>query len=348
MTPRSPLGAQPVSPLGMGKKIKNVEKAGIGASLWPLTRHSVQELHRIFKDKEVLDAGVAAQILKAATAILASRETVVDIEIQNKATVTVVGDTHGQVADVIDIFTKFGLPTKDRQYLFNGDYVDRGDQGCEVVLLLCAHMICDPSSIQMLRGNHEDRAITTMYGFADEARRKYSNDMYNLFVTLFSALPLAGTINNTVIVMHGGLFREAFDAQSLAPLSSLRGVSTAHRMECESIPEVGVIADVLWSDPLSSDKGGEGEASIVTANATRGSGCCFSDEAATQWLDAEGFSLLVRSHEGPDLQCLDEGYSSRAGGRVSTVFSARDYAARGNQGAVVTFGKSCHPKYQSF
>eukprot|EP01061_Rhynchopus_euleeides_P020571 TRINITY_DN33451_c0_g1_i1.p1 TRINITY_DN33451_c0_g1~~TRINITY_DN33451_c0_g1_i1.p1 ORF type:complete len:396 (+),score=109.16 TRINITY_DN33451_c0_g1_i1:172-1188(+) len=338
----------------MGKKTPAKKGAGgapgPGADLWPLTRHGVQELASLFAEKKVLDAGVAEKILRAATALLSQLPTVIDVEVKGKSTVTVVGDTHGQVADVIDIFKKFGLPTRDRAYLFNGDYVDRGPQGCEVVLLLCAHMICDPATLHMLRGNHEDRQITTMYGFADEARRKYGNEMYNLFVGLFAALPLCGVINAKVVVMHGGLFREAYDPDTLAPMDSLRAITPQHRMDHDCVPEVGIMSDVLWSDPQPSERGDDGVPAgvSVTPNALRGSGCYFSDEAAVQWLDAHSFSLLVRSHEGPDLQPLDEGYALRADGRVATVFSARDYSERKNQGAVLTFARDCHPKVSQF
>eukprot|EP01064_Diplonema_japonicum_P033945 TRINITY_DN6846_c0_g1_i1.p1 TRINITY_DN6846_c0_g1~~TRINITY_DN6846_c0_g1_i1.p1 ORF type:complete len:344 (+),score=47.06 TRINITY_DN6846_c0_g1_i1:152-1033(+) len=293
----------------------------------------------MFKKKELLEKQTSEKILRAATELLKKLPTVVDLKITEKKTVTVVGDTHGQVHDVLTIFEQQGLPTKDRSYLFNGDYVDRGDQGCEVVLLLCSWMLTDPSSLTMLRGNHEDRSITGMYGFYEEAKKKYGVPMYELYMGLFSVLPYAAVLQSKILVLHGGLFRSPSDPSCLAPFSDLRNIPASSR-GLDIIPDTGIVTDVLWSDPVDVE---------LCDNTRRGSGCFFPDELACEWLDAEGFLMLVRSHEGPDLQDLSNGYSARADGRVVTVFSATNYCGtHGNKGAVAVFGKDLHPKFVSF
>eukprot|EP01063_Lacrimia_lanifica_P009934 TRINITY_DN16759_c0_g1_i1.p1 TRINITY_DN16759_c0_g1~~TRINITY_DN16759_c0_g1_i1.p1 ORF type:complete len:333 (+),score=101.29 TRINITY_DN16759_c0_g1_i1:82-1080(+) len=332
----------------MGKKDKASPKGAKGGGdcgdTWPLTRHSLQEIADGFAKGKQVSTALAAKILETATGIVSGQATVVDVAIPKKETITVVGDTHGQVGDVLEIFRKYGLPTRDRMYVFNGDYVDRGPQGCEVVLLLCGWLICDPTSLYMMRGNHEDRTVTGMYGFAEEARKKYGAAIYDAFVKLFAALPLGAVLQEQVLVLHGGLFRDPQDASALAPLASLRAVTSADRRQHESCPPTGLMADILWSDPTPAS-----HTTALGPNEIRGSGCHFDDDTAAAWLDQEGLSMLVRSHEGPDLQDLSDGYSERADGRVVTVFSARNYCGmHGNQGAVVTFGRDMFPKYQSF
>ena len=325
---------------------------------WPLTRQSAQAMVALFSKGGTLPASLVEKILSRATEVLLALPTVVDVELKGKATATVCGDTHGQVADVMQIFASVGLPTRERRFVFNGDFVDRGTTGCEVVLLLAAYAVLDPSSVTMLRGNHEDKQVSSLYGFSDEVRRKYGVPMHDRFVRLFAALPLCAVVGGGVVVMHGGLFREAHNLTELAPLSSLRSITAAERSAYETIPACGIICDVLWSDPAPSERAdvvaaapassSAGGVVGVSENTQRGTGCYFSDEAACAWLDSEGLRMLVRSHEGPDLQPLEAGYSSRADGRVVTVFSARDYGGNGNRGAVVTFGRDCHPKFQSF
>eukprot|EP01060_Flectonema_neradi_P035474 TRINITY_DN6538_c1_g3_i3.p2 TRINITY_DN6538_c1_g3~~TRINITY_DN6538_c1_g3_i3.p2 ORF type:complete len:134 (+),score=18.73 TRINITY_DN6538_c1_g3_i3:887-1288(+) len=117
----------------MGKK-KGGGGGGSGPALkaeeWPLTRGGMQKMAELFTARKNISSGLAKKILEEAHELISRQPTVVDIVVSGKGTASVVGDTHGQVTDVIEIFQKFGLPTKDRKYIFNGDYVDRGDQGC--------------------------------------------------------------------------------------------------------------------------------------------------------------------------------------------------------------------------
>ena len=84
----------------------------------------------------------------------------------------VAGDLHGQLSDLLTIFTENGVPSVTGvQYLFNGDFVDRGDMGAEVTTLLLAYKLLYPDSVHLNRGNHESKSMNCNYGFMEEVPR---------------------------------------------------------------------------------------------------------------------------------------------------------------------------------
>ena len=116
-----------------------------------------------------------------------------------------VGDLHGQLDDLYAIFKLNGLPSPRNCYLFNGDFVDRGQFSCECVLVLFAFKLLYPKSVFLNRGNHEAKDINSRDGFEKECIVKYNHSVFDLFSDCFACLPLASIVGDTIFVVHGGL-----------------------------------------------------------------------------------------------------------------------------------------------
>ncbi|KAL8532574.1 hypothetical protein ACS0TY_008964 [Phlomoides rotata] len=194
-----------------------------------------------------------------------------------KCPVTVCGDIHGQFYDLIELF-RIGGNAPDTNYLFMGDYVDRGYYSVETVTLLVALKVRYRDRITILRGNHESRQITQVYGFYDECLRKYGNaNVWKYFTDLFDYLPLTALIESQIFCLHGGL------SPSLDTLDNIRALD-----RIQEVPHEGPMCDLLWSDP--DDRCGWGIS-------PRGAGYTFGQDIAAQFNHTNGLTLISRAHQ---------------------------------------------------
>jgi len=172
------------------------------------TRESIESMVAGFEKRRHLPIGDVTELLQAGAVVMAALPSVVPLEPAEGSRVVVVGDLHGQLGDLLHILRTHGMPSEETVYLFNGDFVDRGPNSCEIVLLLLALKLESPLYVHMNRGNHEERSINVFYGFLDECLSKYDHQTFELFHSVFDWLPLAHVINGKVAVWHAGLFGE--------------------------------------------------------------------------------------------------------------------------------------------
>lgn len=229
-----------------------------------------------------------------------------------QAPIKIVGDMHGQFNDLLRVLKLSGVPA-DTNYLFLGDYVDRGKQSLETILLLLCYKVKYPNNFFMLRGNHESASVTKMYGFYDECKRRKSTRVWKTFIDVFNCLPLAATINDKIFCVHGGISPE------------LRSLSQINKQVVRptDIPDSGLVTDLLWSDPDSSVRD--------WSDNDRGVSYTFSKSNVLDFCARFKFDLIIRGH-----MVVEDGYEFFARKKLVTVFSAPNYCGQfQNWGAVL-------------
>lgn len=200
----------------------------------------------------------------------------------------------------------------DSNYLFLGDYVDRANQGVEVLCLLMCYKLKYPETFFLLRGNHECASLTRIYGFYDECRKRYSVKLWKAFTELFNVLPLAALIDQKIFCVHGGISPELKDLGDI-----LRIQRPQH------VPEEGVVCDLLWADPDVYSTG--------WCENPRGVSFTFGDDVIEQFCDKHDIDLIVRAH-----QVVEDGYDFQNDRMLVTVFSAPNYCGEfDNAGAIM-------------
>mmetsp|Transcript_56050 Transcript_56050/g.88810 ORF Transcript_56050/g.88810 Transcript_56050/m.88810 type:complete len:581 (+) Transcript_56050:155-1897(+) len=245
--------------------------------------------------------------------IYAREDALVRLEVPSGATLHVVGDLHGQFWDFCNVVDLFGAPSRKNWYLFNGDFVDRGQFSVEVVIALFTMKVALPDCVHLNRGNHESVRMNMLYGFMGETLQKYSSEIFDLFNEAFKSLPLATAVNSSVLVVHGGLPR-----QDGVQLQEIERVDRRRDLD-ETAPDLMI--DLLWSDPMA----GSGR-----ANSPRGAGFLFGCDVTEKFCDDNGLLCVIRSHE-----MKFEGFEWLHNDRCLTIFSAANYCdICGNFGAV--------------
>ncbi|KAH9104846.1 hypothetical protein LEN26_002079 [Aphanomyces euteiches] len=259
---------------------------------WPLNPKQVEDMTQDFEvaadDVHIpLPSEFFSKLVKASTDFYASKPNVINLTVPPDCTLTIVGDLHGQLQDLLHIFKTNGLPSPTNWYLFNGDLVDRGDCCVEICAILFAYQIMYPMAVHINRGNHEDVFMNSFHTFRREVYVKYSSSMFDAFNDFFDALPLAHIINDAVFVVHGGLseFHLTLDQINSIPrdeyhLHTTHDETLSHKMHW--------MQDFLWSDP---------QRKLGIADNRRGAGVMFGPDICAKFLQRTNLKMIVRSHE---------------------------------------------------
>jgi serine/threonine-protein phosphatase PP1 catalytic subunit len=247
-------------------------------------------------------------LIEKSREIFISQPVLLDLE----APLKIVGDIHGQYYDLLRLFEYGGFPP-DANYLFLGDYVDRGPNGLETICLLLAYKIKYPENFFMLRGNHECSSINRIYGFYDECKNRFSLKIWKLFNDCFNCLPLGAIIEDKILCIHGGL------SPDLKALEQIRRI-----VRPTEIPDTGLLCDLLWADPDPDAQGWQVN--------DRGVSFTFGGDVVENFLKRHEFDLIVRAH-----QVVEDGYEFFAKRQLVTVFSAPNYCGEfDNAGAMMS------------
>lgn len=276
----------------------------------PATAVTISDIKDIDLDdfiKRLLDAGYAGKVTKSVclknaeiTAICQRAREVFLRQpalLELDAPVKVVGDVHGQYTDLIRMFEMCGFPPNSN-FLFLGDYVDRGKQSLETILLLLCYKLKYPENFFLLRGNHECANVTRVYGFYDECKRRCNVKIWKTFIDTFNTLPIAAIVADKIFCVHGGL------SPALSHMDDIRNIARP-----TDVPDYGLLNDLLWSDPAEMDQDWESN--------ERGVSYCFGKKVITDFLATHDFDLVCRAH-----MVVEDGYEFFNDRVLVTVFSA--------------------------
>jgi serine/threonine-protein phosphatase PP1 catalytic subunit len=244
------------------------------------------------------------------------------ILLELEAPIKICGDIHGQYYDLLRLFEYGGFPPESN-YLFLGDYVDRGKQSLETICLLLAYKIKYPENFFILRGNHECASINRIYGFYDECKRRYNIRLWKTFTDCFNCMPCAAIIDEKIFCVHGGLSPELSDMDQIRRFP-----------RPTDVPDSGLLCDLLWSDPEKNIAGwGDND---------RGVSYTFGGDVVTRFLERHDLDLVCRAH-----QVVEDGYEFFAKRQLVTLFSAPNYCGEfDNAGAMMSVDESLMCSFQ--
>lgn len=246
-----------------------------------------------------------------------------------KAPVKIFGDLHGQFGDLMRLFEEYGAPSTAGDityidYLFLGDYVDRGAHSLETICLLLALKVEHPNHVHLIRGNHEAADINALFGFRLECIERLGEGAgvkaWQRLNELFNWMPLSAVIEDRVLCMHGGIGR------SITSIEQIEALQRPVSMEDGGL----VLMDLLWSDPTVND------AVEGVQPSPRGPGLVtFGPDRVLEFCRANGLQMIVRAHE-----CVMDGFERFAQGHLITLFSATNYCGTANNaGAILVLGR---------
>lgn len=277
-------------------------------------------------------------LTKACQEIVASQPIVLNLSVPIK----IFGDIHGQYDDLIKFFDLWGEPSEDPlagdinsiDYLFLGDFIDRGVNSLETICLLMALKIKYPDKIHLLRGNHEDALINSMFGFKDECIGRLTEDntlnedldVFKAINEFFEYLPLAAIINGQILCIHGGI------GSCLKKISQIEELKRPLKIvhDALSLSEL-IVMDILWSDPTDNDSEMGIQPNLLRDSRNNGYIVKYGPDVVRTFLKENNLSMIIRAHE-----CVLDGFERFDSGNLITVFSATDYCKRHkNAGAML-------------
>lgn len=277
------------------------------------------QIIELLLDSKLPSEDQAVQLVERCAEILQEEENLLYLH----SPISIVGDIHGQFYDLLELFDTGGYPPFTN-YLFLGDYVDRGKYSVETILFLLSHYFKYPSHVTLLRGNHEARKVNKFYGFFQECSEKYGENsrFFESITNLFDLLPIAAIVEapsgNSVtraLCIHGGIGKWPENVEQIKMID--RKVNPSESEE---------LTDLLWSDPGDNNLNG------LKVN-KRGAGHLFGKDVVYKFLKENNLNMIIRGH-----QYMPNGMEIKFDGKVITVWSAPNYCGKHtNIGTILEF-----------
>ncbi len=229
------------------------------------------------------------------------------VKIKSKGEALVVGDLHGDLESLIDIFKQSNYMQKvqsksDALLVFLGDYGDRGKYSVEVYYMILKLKLHYPEQIVLIRGNHEgpEDLMASPHDMPLEFQTKFGEkwrEAYMQIRGLWKCLYNAVLVEKQFLMVHGGLPPN---------FKTIEDLAYAH----EKHPKQNLLEDMLWSDPNSNVKD--------FCSSPRGAGKLFGENVTKEALKRLDVKFLVRGHEP-----CPEGFKIDHSGKILTLFSRK-------------------------
>eukprot|EP00294_Goniomonas_avonlea_P002910 CAMPEP_0114555610 /NCGR_PEP_ID=MMETSP0114-20121206/8844_1 /TAXON_ID=31324 /ORGANISM="Goniomonas sp, Strain m" /LENGTH=499 /DNA_ID=CAMNT_0001740753 /DNA_START=8 /DNA_END=1507 /DNA_ORIENTATION=- len=286
---------------------------------------------RLIRPFELCSAYDMLQLLRHCGKLMAAEPTLARV----KTPVKIFGDIHGQLRDLLAFFSLYGSPHHRKgdifftNYLFLGDYVDRGEFSLEILVLLVAMKVLYPERVSLVRGNHEERTTNEKYGFLQECEERLAEEdwkvVYEEANAMFDLMPLAAVVDNSIFCCHGGIGKHVITLGQVDAIK--RPISGSGK---GSNPADFVVHDLLWSDPTDDRNLNVHASSHTDADS-------FGVDRLKEFCEFNNLDLVIRAH-----QVVPAGYRFFGDGQLLTLFSAPNYPKRvagegdfGNNGAML-------------
>ncbi|XP_067322888.1 serine/threonine-protein phosphatase with EF-hands 1 isoform X2 [Anolis sagrei] len=328
---------------------------------FPLTAADINALLQAFKHHQQLHARYVLQLFHETRKVLQQMPNITHLSTSYAKEITICGDLHGKLDDLLLIFYKNGLPSEENPYVFNGDFVDRGKNSIEILIILFAFLLVYPNHLHLNRGNHEDHIMNLRYGFTKEVMKKYQchgTTILHLLRDVYSWLPLATIIDNKVLILHGGI----------SDTTDLKFLNLFQRNKLKSV-----------LNPPKSNAGTGNEprrATLTDAHPVQvkksNSGSHVSSKEATKSMSASSNSRQYSKRQHPDNLChrtvshpvvevqhckpssVTKTHTSpeltpKEWKQVITIFSASNYYEEGsNRGAYIKLNPDLIPRFVQY
>ena len=291
-----------------------------------------------FQKKEII------YLIDEVTKIISTENSLIKIRSPCK----IFGNINGIYTDLMRYFESYGNPSDNiqngdinvMQYIFLGDFCDRGNLSLEVILLLFALKIKYPNFIYLIRGHHEDIIINEFYGLGDECKEKLKEDIqaedsvFKRINRAFNYLPFGVLVDNNILCIHGGL---GSSIKSLEDISNIPRPTQIYQ-DPENLTQLHIL-DLLYSE-FDEDEDDLYNINSLRDKNKKGFIVNYGKKILDEFCEKNNINLIIATHK-----FIKDGFCTYCDDKLLNIFSCTNYMDTGNNvGAMVIIGKKTKNK----